>query len=188
VLGLAIAATKRRPLEVLAGAPYATPGTVLALGLIVAFSRDLRFVAFDRVALVLTLGNTSWMLLVAYSVKHLAFGTRNASDALAQVDDSLTEAARLSGAGRWRAFFDATVPQLRSPLIAAFVVTFLTCVTELTLSVLLTPTGQDVLGTLLFELQSYADPGSAAVIACAFVMLVVVLQVIQTLFRPKEAR
>lgn len=188
LLGLAIASTRRRSLELVAGAPYAIPGTVLALALLIAFSRDVRFVLFDRVAFVLALGNSLWMLLVAYTVKHLAFGARNAADGLAQVDGTLAEAARLSGAGPLRAFFDATLPQLRAPLIAAFLVTFLTCVTELTLSVLLIPTGRDVLGTLLFELQSYADPGAAAVIACAFVLLVLLLQVAQSLLTRRGAR
>jgi iron(III) transport system permease protein len=188
VLGLAVASTRRRSLELVSAAPYAIPGTVLALALVIAFSRDVRFVFFHRIALVLAIGNSMWMLLVAYTVKHLAFGARNAADGLAQVDPSLTEAARLSGANPARAFLDATLPQLRGPLTAAFVVTFLTCVTELTLSVLLLPTGRDVLGTLLFELQSYADPGAAAVIACAFVLLVIALQLAQSLARPKAAR
>lgn len=187
-LGLAVATTRRSSLGLLAGAPYAIPGTVLALSLLVAFSRDVRVVLFDRLALVLALGNSLWLLLVAYTIKHLAFGARNATDGLAQADGTLTEAARLSGASPFRAFFDATLPQLRAPLMAAFLMTFLTCVTELTLSVLLIPTGRDVLGTLLFELQSYADPGSAAVIACAFVMLVVLVQVLQSLLTRKEAR
>jgi iron(III) transport system permease protein len=179
VLGLAVASTRRRWLELLAGAPYAVPGTVLALGFLVAFSRDVRFIAFERVAFVLAIGNTLWMPLIAYTVKHLAFGARNASDALAQVDPSLAEAARLSGASRARAFFDATVPQLRGALGAAFLITFLVCMTELTMSVLLIPTGMDVLGTLLFELQSYADPGAAAVIACAFVVLLLFARAMQ---------
>lgn len=186
LLGLAIAMTRRRALEFAGAAPYAIPGTVLALAFIIAFSRDVRFIAFERVAFVLTMGNTLWLLLVAYSVKHLAFGVRNASDGIAQLDGSLTEAARISGASRFRAFLDATVPQLHAPLTAAFTITFLTCFTELTLSVLLIPTGRDVLGTLLFELQSYADPGSAAVIACAFVLLVLAMQLV--LGARREAR
>jgi iron(III) transport system permease protein len=186
--GLAIASTKRRWLEALSGAPYAVPGTVLALALLVAFSREVRFVAFDRVAFVLAIGNTLWMLLVAYTVKYLAFGSRNASDALAQVDPSLAEASRIFGASPARAFVDATLPQLRGALGAAFLVTFLVCMTELTLSVLLIPTGSDVLGTLLFELQSYADPGAAAVIACAFVLVLLAAQALQALVVGKEAR
>lgn len=185
-LGLAIASTRQRALETLSAAPYAIPGTVLALALVIAFSRDVRFIAFERVAFVLALGNTLWLLLLAYTVKYLAFGTRNATDGLSQLDPSLTEAARMSGAGRWRAFLDGTLPQLRRPLAAAFLVTFLVCVTELTLSVLLIPTGRDVLGTLLFELQSYADPGAAAVIACAFVLLVLAVQATQSLLTRRE--
>jgi len=99
--------------------------------------------------------------------KHLAFGTRNAAEGLARVDPSLAEAARVFGASPSRAFVDTVLPQLEAPLFAAFTLTFLTCVTELTLAVLLVPAGRDVLGTLLFELQSYATPASAAVIACA---------------------
>ncbi|MEW5737737.1 MAG: iron ABC transporter permease [Myxococcota bacterium] len=187
-LGLAVASTRRRWLELLAGAPYAVPGTVLALSLLIAFSRDIRFIAFERVAFVLAVGNTLWMLLIAYTVKHLAFGARNASDALAQVDPSLAEAARIFGASRARAFVDATLPQLRGALGAAFLITFLVCMTELTLSVLLIPTGADVLGTLLFELQSYADPGAAAVIACAFVLLLLAAQATQAWLTRKAAR
>ena len=152
--------------------PYAVPGTVLALALVLSFSRDLRFVFADRFALVLALANTLWLVGVAYVVKHLALGTRNAAEGLARADPSLAEAARLSGAGPLRAFFDATLPQLRPALAAGFTVTFLACATEMTMSVLLAPTGKDLLGTLLFETMSYADPNGAAVLACAFVLLV----------------
>lgn len=177
-LGLALAMIRKRSValgrtaELLAAWPYAVPGTVLAIALLVAFSRDLRFIFMDRFALVLALANTLWLLLLAWVAKHLAFGTRNAAEGLARVDPSLAEAARVSGAGPARAFWDAVLPQLEAPLFAAFTLTFLTCATELTLAVLLVPAGRDVLGTLLFELQSYADPASAAVIACAFVLFV----------------
>jgi iron(III) transport system permease protein len=172
VCGLALTLLRSRTVELLGAWPYAVPGTVLAIALIAAFSRDLRFVFFDRFALVLALSNTLWLLLLAWVLKHLAFGVRNAAEGLARVDRSLAEAARVSGASTVRAFADAVLPQLKAPLAAAFTLTFLTCATELTLAVLLVPAGRDVLGTLLFELQSYADPASAAVLACAFVLLV----------------
>lgn len=73
-------------LEALAVWPYAVPGTVLAIALLIAFSRDLRFILFNRVAFILALSHTPWLLLVAYAGKYLALGTRNSSEALAQVD------------------------------------------------------------------------------------------------------
>jgi iron(III) transport system permease protein len=158
--------------------PYAVPGTVLALALLLAFSRDLRFILLGRVAFVLALAHTPWLLLIAYAAKYLALGARNSAEALAQIDPSLAEAARVSGAGPLRAFVDAPLPLLRPALVVAFVLAFLACATEITMSVLLVPAGSEVLGTLLFELQSYADPAAAAVLACAFVALVVVGQAV----------
>ncbi|MBN8232062.1 iron ABC transporter permease [Corallococcus macrosporus] len=164
--------------EAMAVWPFAVPGTVLALALLVAFSRDWRLVVLDRFAFVLALAHTPWLLLVGYVAKYLALGERNSSEALAQVDPSLAEAARVGGAGPVRAFVDATLPLLRPALTVAFVLAFLACATEITLSVLLVPAGSEVLGTLLFELQSYADPAAAAVLACAFVALVVAGQAV----------
>jgi len=172
LVGLLVALTRARWLELMADAPSAIPGTVLALALIVAFSKDLRFIALERVAFVLAMGNTFWLLLLSYVVKHLSMGVRSSSDALAQADPTLSEAARMSGAGPGRAFLDGLWPQLRGSLGGAMVLTFLTCLSELTMSVLLIPTGRDVLGTLLFELQSYADPASAAAIASAMLLVV----------------
>ncbi|MFZ5469904.1 MAG: ABC transporter permease [Myxococcota bacterium] len=194
LFGLGVALARKhlgragRMVETLAAWPYAVPGTVLAIALLATFSRDLRLVLWERVALVLALGNSAWMLLVAYAGKHLVLGGRNLSESLSQVDPSLAEAARVFGAPRARAFFDATLPLLRPAAVSAFVLAFLSCATELTMSVLLVPTGQDVLGTLLFELQTYADPASAAVLACAFVVLVLGATGALALVRHREAR
>ncbi|AGC48988.1 ABC transporter permease [Myxococcus stipitatus DSM 14675] len=176
--------------EALAVWPYAVPGTVLALALLLAFSRDWRFILLDQVAFVLAMAHTPWLLLVAYAAKYLALGTRNSAEALAQLDPSLTEAARVSGASPLRAFLDVPLPLLRPALTVAFILAFLSCATEITMSVLLVPAGSEVLGKLLFDLQSYADPAAAAVLACAFVMLVVSGQVVLALVsrRTTEAR
>ncbi|NTX10947.1 iron ABC transporter permease [Myxococcus sp. CA056] len=195
-LGLAAALLQRAfrrlgaGVEAVAVWPYAVPGTVLALALLLAFSRDWRFILVDKVAFVLALAHTPWLLLIAYAAKYLALGTRNSAEALAQLDPSLTEAARISGAGPLRAFVDVPLPLLRPALTVAFILAFLSCATEITMSVLLVPAGSEVLGKLLFDLQSYADPAAAAVLACAFVALVVLGQAVLALVarRAAEAR
>lgn len=179
LVGLLVAVVRRkggrlsRATETLAVWPYAVPGTVLAMALVVVFARDLQVILAERVAFTLVLADTAWILLVAYGAKHLAFGARYTTESLAQVDPSLGEAARLCGAGPARAFVDAVLPMLKPALATAFLLTFLTSATEITMSVLLLPTGKDLLGTMLFELTTYADPAAAAVLACAFVLLVV---------------
>ncbi len=186
-VGHARLGTLGRALGLAATWPYAVPGTVLGMALLLSFSMDWRLVVGGRLAFVLALANTLWLVLVAYTARHLAFGVRQASDGLTQADPSLTEAARVCGAPPFRAFLDATLPQLKAPLAAAFTLTFLTCATELTLSVLLVPTGSDLLGTVLFELMSYADPAAASVLAGGFVLVVLAVLGARTLLVRRPA-
>jgi len=177
--GTAVAVAGRRgrlgrTLETVAQWPYAVPGTVLAMALIVAFSMNYRVVILESVSVTLLIASSSWLLLIAYAAKSLALGTRNVAESLEQLDASLPESARMCGATPWRAFRDAVLPLLWPAIVGAFVVSFMLCATELTISVLLVPPGTEVLGTLLFELQTYADPGAASVLACGFVILVLV--------------
>ena len=52
-------------------------------------------------------------------------------------------------------------------------------------SVLLVPTGSDLLGTLLFELMSYADPAAASVLAGGFVLVVLLVLGLNALRAPR---
>jgi iron(III) transport system permease protein len=139
----------------LANAPYSVPGTLLALGLLLAWSRELRFIFFERLTLALDLFSGVGALLVAYSTKYLAFGVRVAKSGLVQIDRSLEEAARTSGASALRTAFDVVVPLLLPSLGAAWLLVFLPVLSEITMSVLLVGPQTPVLGTVLFELQSY---------------------------------
>lgn len=160
-----------RALETLATAPYAVPGTVLALGLLMAWSREVRLIFFEHFTLAIDLFGGAWALLVAYAVKYLAFGVRLSGSGLLQIDPSLEEAARTSGAGRVRAALDVVAPLLWPAMAAAWLLVFLPALSEITMSILLAGPGTQVVGTVLFELQSYADPPSAAVLACLLLAL-----------------
>jgi iron(III) transport system permease protein len=58
-----------------------------------------------------------------------------------------------------------TWPMLRPNLVAAWFLVFMPAFTEVTLSILLAGPETRVVGTLLFDLQTYGDPPSAAVLA-----------------------
>src|SRR5262245_19652095 len=82
-----------------------------------------------------------------------------------QVDPVLEEAARMSGARTGRVLRDIWLPLLARSLSAAWWLALLPILTELTMSVLLTGPGAATLGTVLFDLQEYADQPSAAALA-----------------------
>jgi iron(III) transport system permease protein len=193
-LGLVLARTAKAGgrlgewLQAVASAPYAVPGTVLAIGLILAFAHEIRLVLLDSIAFILYLPGTLGILLVAYGVKYLAFGVGGARAALDQVHPSLEEAARISGAGPLRSMIDVVVPLVSPAIGAAFIVVALTCLSELTMSVLLFGAGTETTGTLLFELQSYSDPPAAAVVATLIVLLALFGDVLARHLRSKGAK
>ena len=124
-------------LAAMAASPYAVPGTVLAIGLLLAFSYEYRLVVLDSVTFALYLPGTLGLLLVAYAVKYMAFGVRGARAALDQLHPSLEEAARTSGAGPLRSAVDVVLPLVTPAVAAAFLIVALPCLSELTMSVLL---------------------------------------------------
>lgn len=144
--------------------PYAVPGTVLALGLILT-----------TLSLRLPLYNTLGIILAAYVAKFLNFSYKIINDGISQVDQTLIDAALVSGANSWQVFTRIWIPILRPFLMAAFFLVFMPAFSELTMSVLLTGPGNETIGTLIFQLQEYGDAsgGGAAVLAFCVLMLII---------------
>jgi iron(III) transport system permease protein len=155
---------------------YALPGTIVAVGLVLAFSQEVRVIVAERLTLALVLGGSTALVLIAYAIKHAALGLRAVDVALGQVHPSLEEAARTSGAHPGQAFVDVTLPLLRAHLIAAAVAIALPCFTELTMSVLLQAPGTQTLGVVLFSLYDYGDPQQAMALSSLLVAFVLVAQ------------
>ncbi len=151
ILALAVAYLRERrrirgrdALETLVTLPFAVPGTVLALAIVLAFLKPV----FG-----LQLYNTLWIILVAYIARFLALALRPVAAALVQLHPALEEAARASGASLWRSLADVTVPLLRSGLLAAWVLAAVPALTELTLSVILWSAGNETIGVMAFNLH-----------------------------------
>jgi iron(III) transport system permease protein len=143
----------RRMLDVCVNLPYAAPGTILALGLILLWSRPF------------ALTDTLWILLIAYFAKHLSLAVRSVTTAVRQTDVTLEEAAGMSGAGVITTFRTIWIPLLKPAILAGWFLVFMPAFGELTMSILLVGPGTETVGTVLFALQEYADPPSASVVA-----------------------
>lgn len=158
----------RQWLDVIASFPYSTPGTVVALALILAFSQS--FFGFG------SLYNTVWILFLAYGVKYLSFSIKTSSDGYLQIDDCLAEAARVSGASWGTVLRTIWLPLLKPSLIASWFLIFMPAFSELTMTILLAGPGTETVGTLLFQLQEYSDTGGGgAAVLSVIVVLTVIL-------------
>lgn len=141
-----------------------TPSVVIALALIVSFSGQLGLNLYSSLAI----------LVVAYLVKYLTMGVRTISASMAQVHISLEEAALSSGASWVRAFKDIMLPLISPSIIAAWFLVFMPSFYELTMSILLYGSKTKTIGVLLYELETYADPQSASVLA-VFILIIVLV-------------
>jgi iron(III) transport system permease protein len=150
--------------------PFSTPGTVLALALILAFSQG--FFGIGP-----SLYNTLALILIAYVIKYASLSMKTIGDGYQQIHPSLEEAARISGAGWWRVMMTIYRPILNTALMASLFLVFMPVISELTMTILLTGPGLETIGTLIFQFQEYSDMGGggASVLSVLVVLFVLTL-------------
>ena len=166
-------------LEFLGMLPFSVPGSVIALGVILAWSGKYG----------VNLYNTVWIILVAYIARYMAFSLKANSAALEQVHDSLVEAARASGATMWQALRDVVLPLVRPGMLAAFFLIFLPALRELTVSVLLYGPTTRTIGVAIYTLNEDGETVySAALAGIALVIIIVGESVIKRLFKGAAGR
>ena len=120
--------------------PYLIPGTVLAVGLIVAFSRP-----------PLALTGTGLILGIAYFIRKLPYAMKSAEAALYQVHPSLEEAALSVGASPSRAFRDVTARLILPGLASGATITFLATITELSATIMLYSAAWTTMTVVIFQ-------------------------------------
>jgi iron(III) transport system permease protein len=175
LLGLAIAYIDlrttirgRRLLDYLAILPLGLPGTVMAVGVLLAFIRP-----------PLVLYGTIWILLAAYVARFVPLAVRSANATLRQIEPALEEAARISGASWLQTVRLVLVPMARPGLIVAFLLVFIPALSELSATILLYSSGTETIAVAIFRLN---DLGRLEVVAAlAVFMLAVILAVSLTL-------
>jgi iron(III) transport system permease protein len=146
----------------------ATPSIVIALALIITFSGEFG----------LNLYSTMAILVVAYMVKYLTMAVRTIAASLSQVHSSLEEAALNSGASWLQSLRDIILPLIGPSIVAGWFLVFMPSFYELTMSIILYGSKTKTIGVLLYELQTYADPQDASVLAVIILAIILVSNII----------
>jgi iron(III) transport system permease protein len=137
-------------------APYALPGVVLGIAIILLLIRPLPL-------LNISLYGTATLILIAYLARFLPLILRPVQASLRQIDPVLDEAGQAQGAGFLKRFRRITLPLLLPSAVAGGVLVFLTAFSELTVSSLLWSRGNETVGIIIYFLEEGGDaPGAAA--------------------------
>ncbi len=155
-------------LEFLGMLPFSVPGSVIALGVILAWSGKYG----------VNLYNTVWIILVAYIARYMAFSLKANSAALEQVHDSLVEASRACGASMWQSLKDIVIPLVRPGMFAAFFLIFLPSLRELTVSIMLYAPTTRTIGVAIYTLNEDGETVVSAALAGVALILIVVGQLV----------
>ncbi|ADI14852.1 ABC transporter permease [Truepera radiovictrix] len=160
--------------------PYALPGLIFALALILVWLPS----PLPGVSLYGTL----WLLLIAYVGRFLAFALQPIGAAWRQLDPSLEEAARVDGASLGQTFRFVLAPLMAPSLVAAALLVFLQAFAELTLSALLAGSGTETLGWLVFGLEQGGYTNQAAALGVLLVGALFLVTALVALTRRWAAR
>lgn len=148
----------------LSDVPYALPGVVLAVAIILVFLRPLPI-------LDVSLYGTVWLIFVAYLARFFALAVKPVVAGFQQLDPRLDEAAQVAGAGFVMRVRTIVLPMLAPVAVAGAVLVFLTAFNELTVSALLWSQGSETIGVVIFNLEDSGLPTLAAAISVASIVV-----------------
>ena len=151
----------RRLLDYLAILPLGLPGTVMAVGILLAFLR-----------LPIPIYGTIWILLAAYVARFVPLATRSVNATFRQIDVSLEEAGRITGASWWVAVRRILFPLSRPGLLVAFLLVFIPSFSELSATILLYAGGTETIAIAIYRLN---DLGQLEVVSALAVFMIAVV-------------
>ena len=148
-------------IDSLTALPLALSGTVIGIGLVMSFNAGL-----------LAMTGTGTIIVLAYIIRRLPFGVRNASSTLYNIPDSIEEASTSLGVPPLRSFFAVVLPLMVPAIVAAAVLTWTTTVAELSASIIVYSGGRETLPIKIFRL---IDSGLMAQASAYGLILIVII-------------
>lgn len=157
----------RRVIDYLSTLPYAVPGTITGLGLVVAFNRK---------PIVLT--GTATIIILCFIVRRMPFALRTGRANLQQIDESIEEGSADLG-GRWFYTFRRVVfPLMKPAFIGGITFAFIRAATELTSTIFLVTPRWRLMPVDIYDMVSAGSLGTAAALSTVLMSLIIIILLI----------
>lgn len=145
-------------LESLSFLSFSFPGIVIGVGFMWFFVQT-------------PLYGTIWVLLIAYIATYLPYGIRPMSSAFIQIHSSLEESSRVSGAGAWTTMRRIVIPLLIPGIVSGWILMATMFVRELTVSVVLSRPGSEVLAV---QILRFSEDGLWGQLSALGIIMIVI--------------
>jgi iron(III) transport system permease protein len=115
------------------------------------------------------------LLALVGSVKYLPFSSRTGMNAMLQLSGEIEESAVIAGIPWWKRMMRIIIPLQKSSFLSGYLIPMVSCMRELSLFVLLVPTSNTLLTTMLMQYseKGWAQFGNAINLLIIFVVILV---------------
>ena len=118
--------TLNNAIDTISMLPYIMPGSVVGLGLLLAFGAE-----------PLALTGTFAIMVISFVIRRLPYTIRSATATLMQISLSIEEAAISLGASKLKTFIQITIPMMANGILSGAILSWVAIVTELSSSIIL---------------------------------------------------
>ncbi len=155
---------------------YALPGSVLAVGIMLAFAfLDRELINPLRALLGLSpqqvLVGSLGALIVAYIIRFFSVALGPVQSSLERIRGSYQEAAHTLGANQWQVLWRIYLPLLTPGLLSALLLVLVDTMKEMPATLLLRPFGWDTLAVRIYEMTAEGEWQRAALPALTLVLI-----------------
>lgn len=157
-----------RLMTALAEMTYAIPGLVISVAFILVFIRPLPLID-------MSIYNTLTIILLAYLCAFFSIALKPVTAATLQLDQSLDEAAQVAGAGFYCRMRRITIPLIAPAAASGAILVFLTAYNEVTVSALLWSSGNETIGTTIFNYEDGGYTTLASAMAAVTIIATILL-------------
>ena len=147
--------------------PYVIPGSVLGIGLIVAFNRK-----------PLILVGTSAIMIISYVIRKLPYTVRSGSAFLYQMDPFIEEASINLGVSPMKTFFTVTARMMLPGIMSGAVLSWITCINELSSSIMLYSGKTSTISVAIYQEVVRMSDGTAGALATILTLSTIVSLII----------
>jgi iron(III) transport system permease protein len=152
---------------------FAVPSTVVGIGIIGLWNRD---------GIMGQVYSSQWIIVVVYIARFSPVAALMLAAGIRQISTSSEHAAEIAGASWTRTFGGIILPQLRTSLVATWVVSFIFCFGELGATILVAPPGESTLPVRVYTLIANTPSSEVASLALMQVWITTVPLVLLSVF------
>ena len=140
---------------------FALPSTVIGIGLAHLWNRPSTNFIYGTAAII----------IFGYIAQYTALASRITVSTLAQIPPSMEESAQMAGAGWFRRMFWIIAPLAKRGLVAAWLVSYIFCLKDTGISMIVYPPGQDTFPVRTFTLMANSPTHFIAALCVIMIMI-----------------